>query len=252
MKILINGIDTFYQQKGQGQDILCLVGWAQHSVMFEPTLESFQNYFRVTVVDYPGFGQTEVMKEAWGVDEYVEWLRSFCDALRIENPIIIAHSFGARLSIKYALLEPVKKMVLTGAAGIRPPRGWQYYLRTYTYKALKQLAHLPLLSAVKKQLTGQFGSEDYRALEGNLRTSFVKIVNEDLRPYLKSIETPTLLIWGEKDELTPLWMGKVMEKEMKDAGLVVFEHDDHYAYWHQIDRFHRIISAFIEEDKQHA
>lgn len=61
----------------------------------------------------------------------------------------------------------------------------------------------------------------------------------------------TLLIWGEHDDATPLWMGKRMEEEIKDAGLVVFENDGHYAYWNQLNRFHAIVNVFLEEDASH-
>jgi pimeloyl-ACP methyl ester carboxylesterase len=64
------------------------------------------------------------------------------------------------------------------------------------------------------------------------------------------VKAPTLLIWGEKDLATPLWMGKVMEKEIPDAGLVIFEEDDHYAYFHQMNRFNRIVEVFLQSSKE--
>ena len=116
---------------------------------------------------------------------------------------------------------------------------------------LKQIFKLPFLVKYQEPLRKLFGSEDYKAISGVLRASFVKIVNEDLTPYLKHIEVPTLLIWGDQDDATPLWMGKKMEKEIKDAGLVIFENDGHYAYWNQLSRFHAIVSVFLEEDASH-
>ena len=40
-----------------------------------------------------------------------------------------------------------------------------------------------------------------------------------------------------------------MEQHMKDAALIVFENDDHYAYWHQMARFNRILDAFFEKER---
>ena len=169
----------------------------------------------------------------------------------VKDPIIIAHSFGARLAIKYQLTRPVHKLILTGAAGIRPKRSLDTVLRIYSFKVLKQIFKLPFLVKYQEPLRKLFGSEDYKAISGVLRARFVKIVNEDLTPYLKHIEVPTLLIWGDQDDATPLWMGKKMEKEIKDAGLVIFENDGHYAYWNQLSRFHAIVSVFLEEDASH-
>ena len=244
-------IKSYYTQQGEGKDVLCLVGWGQDSQMFQPTADHLADRFRVTVVDYPGFGQSESMHEAWDVDGYVQWLDALLKVLDVKDPIIIAHSFGARLAIKYQLTRPVQKLILTGAAGIRPKRSLDTVLRIYSFKVLKQIFKLPFLVKYQEPLRKLFGSEDYKAISGVLRASFVKIVNEDLTPYLKHIEVPTLLIWGNQDDATPLWMGKKMEKEIKDAGLVIFENDGHYAYWNQLSRFHAIVSVFLEEDASH-
>ena len=244
-------IKSYYTQQGEGKDVLCLVGWGQDSQMFQPTADYLADRFRVTVVDYPGFGQSESMHEAWDVDGYVQWLDALLKVLDVKDPIIIAHSFGARLAIKYQLTRPVHKLILTGAAGIRAKRSLDTVLRIYSFKVLKQIFKLPFLVKYQEPLRKLFGSEDYKAISGVLRASFVKIVNEDLTPYLKHIEVPTLLIWGDQDDATPLWMGKKMEKEIKDAGLVIFENDGHYAYWNQLSRFHAIVSVFLEEDTSH-
>ena len=244
-------IKSYYTQQGEGKDVLCLVGWGQDGQMFQPTADYLADRFRVTVVDYPGFGQSESMHEAWDVDGYVQWLDALLKVLDVKDPIIIAHSFGARLAIKYQLTRPVHKLILTGAAGIRPKRSLDTVLRIYSFKVLKQIFKLPFLVKYQEPLRKLFGSEDYKAISGVLRASFVKIVNEDLTPYLKHIEVPTLLVWGDQDDATPLWMGKKMEKEIKDAGLVIFENDGHYAYWNQLSRFHAIVSVFLEEDASH-
>ncbi len=70
-------------------------------------------------------------------------------------------------------------------------------------------------------------------------------MEEDLRVLLKQISCETLLVWGENDEATPLWMGEVMEKEMMNATLIVLEHDDHFAYFHQPQRFIAILEYFL-------
>ena len=45
-------------------------------------------------------------------------------------------------------------------------------------------------------------------------------------------------------------MGQMMEKMMPDAGLAIFEGDDHWAYWHQPDRFNRVLDIFLKGDEQ--
>lgn len=247
--INIQNVKTYYTQMGSGNDVICLVGWGQDARMFEPTQKYLAPHFRVTCVDYPGFGQSDMMLNPWSVDDYVLWLEEFNRELNIQNPIIIAHSFGARVALKYNLRNPIRKLVFTGGAGIKPKQKLNTKLRITMYKTLKKLVMLPGLTGYQEKLKKVFGSDDYRAISGVLRDSFVKIVNEDLSPYLSKVEVPCLLIWGDKDVSTPLWMGQKMEKEMKDAGLVIFENEGHYAYWNQIHRFNKIVDVFLEKDR---
>jgi pimeloyl-ACP methyl ester carboxylesterase len=90
------------------------------------------------------------------------------------------------------------------------------------------------------------GSADYQQASGTVRQSLVRVVNEDLRGLLPHIAAPTLLIWGENDADTPLSDGKMMERLIPDAGLVVFEGAGHYAYLEQPVRFCRIIETFFQ------
>ena len=167
---------------------------------------------------------------------------------KIKDPIIIGHSFGCRIALNYAYKYPVYKMVLTGAAGIRPNRDLSYYFKVYSYKLMKKILSIKGLEKLKEKYMKNAGSSDYKNTSGVMRSTFVKVVNEDLRPILKDISTPTLLVWGEKDEAVPLEMGKIMEKEMGDATLVIFEGDDHFAYYHEWVRFNRVLDAYLKED----
>ena len=81
-----------------------------------------------------------------------------------------------------------------------------------------------------------------------MRGTLVRLVNEDLRTLLPRLQLPVLLIWGDHDPETPLDDGKLMERLIPDAGLVVFEGAGHFAYLEQADRFCRIVEVFLRGD----
>lgn len=247
----INSVNIHYTQQGKGRDVVCLHGWGQNIEMFQATQDFLSPWFKVTLIDFPGFGESGLPPEAWGVEDYTLNFKIFCDRLNIHEPILIAHSFGARVAILFAAQYKVHKLVLTGAAGLKPRHGLPYYFKVSTYKVAKQVFKLKPLVPYKEKMASFFGSSDYKNTQGVIRQSFVKIVNSDLHKYLPFITVPTLLVWGENDDATPLWMGKRMEKEMKDAGLVVFEKDDHFAYHNQSARFNKIVGVFLEKDMTH-
>ena len=103
---------------------------------------------------------------------------------------------------------------------------------------------------VREALIQRYGSADYKALDPEMRKTFVKVVNQDLRACLPGIKAPTLLYWGEQDDATPLWMGQAMEKEIPDAGLITVPGCGHFAYLEHLGEFTRIVRHFLLEDRR--
>ena len=240
-----------YTKSGKGkQAVVLLHGWGVDHHLMEPLAVHLQTYFKVYNLDWPGFGESETPKYAFSTTDYCRILTEFINKLNIKEPLIIGHSFGCRIALRYAALKPVKKMILAAAAGLPPKRGADYYIKVYTYKALKQLRRLPFFEELATQV--DYGSEDYRQLSGVMKTTFVKVVNEDIRSELSKINCEVLLVYGEYDEDTPLWMGEYLEKNLPNAGLAVFAGDDHYAYLNQLSRFLQVTDIFFKEEEENA
>jgi pimeloyl-ACP methyl ester carboxylesterase len=141
----------------------------------------------------------------------------------------------------------VEKLILVNSAGIRPRRKARYYRRVALAKVGKALGRFAGLPGRRLQarIVRSTASPDYLSA-GELRSTFVRVVNEDLAPLLPKIAVPTLLLWGGRDEETPLSQGRLMEKLIPDAGLVVFERAGHYSYIDEPDAFGRVARNFVE------
>ena len=165
---------------------------------------------------------------------------------------------GLRKTLGRALREPglklggvemVKKNVIVASLSFAkaddPAKRFAEFLDKLTgalrgTRVLASLADRAEEAAVQK-----YGSEDYKALDPELRKTFVKVVNQDLSDCLPRVKQPTLLLWGEKDDATPMWMAQRMEKEIPDCGLVVLQGGTHFAYLEQIGRFSLITRQFL-------
>ena len=251
MKTNIEEIEINYICEGEGKDVLILHGWGANINTVLPIVNLLKPHFKVYALDLPGFGESTEPKEVFGSDDYARIVKKFMVKMDIDKVILIGHSFGGKVSIWLgsSCPEMVDKIVLIDSAGLIPKRGFKYYIKVYSFKTLRFLYKTFFFWIDSKKrmekFYKKFGSTDYKDADGIMRKILVKVVNEDLKPILKNIKSPTLLIWGDEDTATPLYMGKTMEKEIPDSGLVVLEGTGHYSYLDDYNRFSIILKAFL-------
>lgn len=244
---------------GQGQrHTLLLHGWGCNIETMMPIAQSLQETTAI-LLDFPGHGQTPPPSAVWGVEDFGKHIVELLSALAIDKVDIIAHSFGGRVALWLASCYPdrVGRLVLTGGAGIRPRRKFTTRVKIAMYKLQKNLLGkgiglkiCNLVGVDMQKRLQKAGSSDYRAItDPLLRQTFVRIVGEDLSPLLTTVKAQTLLVWGEKDDATPLWMGQMMEKRIPDAGLVVFSGRGHYAFLEEASRFCQVVNYFFTQGR---
>ena len=239
MKIRIQDLDVNYIQYGEGKDILLLHGWGQNIEMMKFLGDNFSDRYRITILDFPGFGESEEPKEAWTIEKYELLIEDLVHELKIKKPIVMGHSFGGRVAIRYAACNPIEKLVLFGAPCIRIQEEL-----SLSVKLLKRMKKLPGMNNIGEYMKKFIGSRDYKAASPIMRQTLVYVVNEDLSQYARKIEAPTLLIWGDNDTEAPLSDAKELEKIMVDAALIVLP-GTHYAYIENLGQVVNILNNFI-------
>lgn len=239
MRVKIKGLDVNYEQYGEGKDILLLHGWGQNIAMMKPLGDNFCNRFRITIIDFPGFGESEEPKEKWNIGMFSDMLEEFVKKVNIKKPIVIGHSFGGRVAIRYSARNAIEKLILFGSPCIRI----QEQL-SLSVKVLKKLKTLPGLNSLGEYMKKYIGSRDYKAASPIMRQTLVEVVNEDLSKFAREIEKPTLLIWGEYDTEAPVNEARELEKIMVDAALIILP-GTHYAYLENLPRVVEILNSFI-------
>ncbi|MBS7228148.1 MAG: alpha/beta hydrolase [Eubacteriales bacterium] len=250
MRIEIGGISINYECIGSGAPVLLLHGWGADIAAMMPIANEVARLGKMAVcVDFPGFGKSDLPPAAWGVREYADTTKALIDKLGIRGCDLVCHSFGGRVTIMLAAEDETlfKRLVLVDAAGIRPKRTIKYYIKTYSYKLAKRLARIKLVNKAFRldAKIKSAGSDEYKSLSGVMRETFVKVVNLDLTDKLDKIKNETLLIWGENDTATPLYMGRLMEKKIERAGLAVIENAGHFSYADDYPRFCSILDIML-------
>lgn len=250
--IKIKDIASCYKRDGNGRNAFVLLhGWGQNKEMLDPLYMFLVSQKKTVIsVDFPGFGQSEEPKDVYGVKEYAQWLQALLVLENIDTVTFVGHSFGCRVAYYYSAnqLGKVHKLLMTGAAGIKPKRSVNYYMKVYTYKVMKQVLPVIGMKHVLEYKQKNAGSSDYQNATPLMKGVLSKVVNEDLTQSLLQINNETLLIFGENDDATPLRDGKLMEKLLPHAQLIVYENDGHYAYWNQKERFLIDAATFFAQE----
>lgn len=237
----INNVAVNYIDYGEGDNTIVLLhGWGQNIEMMKPVGDRFKKNNRIIIVDLPGFGMSEEPTYVWTLNDYVECIKELLDKLEIENPILIGHSFGGKISLLYASKYKIEKLILFGS----PYKQEIKVLSTKT-KILKFLKKVPIINKLEGFAKKHIGSTDYRKASETMRKIMVEHVNLDIEEEVKKIVAPTLLVWGTMDREVPVERAYELEKIMKDAGLVTYEGCTHYAYLERLEQTIKVLKSFI-------
>lgn len=225
-----------------GKTLVFLHGWGQNISMMQPLAENFAKENRVVIIDLPGHGASSEPLFDWDLTDFVSMLKEFFDKLKIENPILIGHSFGGKISLLYASKYKIEKLILFGS-----PFRKQIQKLSIKTKILKSLKKVPILNKLEGFAKKHIGSTDYKKASPIMREILVKHVNNDITDEVKKIKVPTLIIWGTKDYTVSINEAYELEKLISDSAVIAYENCTHYAYLENLGQTINIIDSFIKE-----
>ena len=202
-------------------------------------IEYFSKYYKVTAIDFLGFGKSAPLTHPFSVGDYAKWTKQVLVALQVKRPSVIAHSFGCRVALKMAEEggQVFDKLILTGPAGVIMNRGFSYRVKVRAYRIVKKIS--PALAEKK------FGSVEYRTLSPTMKESYKKIVNEDLRETASRVQNEILIVEGRSDTTTPPREAEAYISVMQRARLVFLD-GGHFAFAENPTTFNLLAEEFLE------
>ena len=232
MNSCINYVFTEVEDKNintNNKTVLFLHGWGGNLNSFFPVQKSFIKKYNTLNLDFPGFGKSKEPNIPFDTYMYALSVYEILKKLNISEIIIIAHSFGGRIAILLSSIFHIKvtNLILISSAGIKPRRSLWYYFKVYTYKLFKFLVKKNIIS---HKFLKFFGSKDYKQLSKTMKQTFVNVVNQDLKMYLRLISAKCLIVWGKKDDTTPLYFAKILHREINRSKLLVYKKSGHFCY----------------------
>ena len=220
--------------------MLFLHGYLSSKEAFTAQVNYFSAFYRVTAIDFLGFGGSAPLEKPFSVADYAEWTKQVMGLLKIEKPHVIAHSFGCRVAVKMASKQGdiFDKILLTGPAGVVLNHNFFYRCKVWAYRFMKKLS--------PRFAEKHFGSREYRSLSPLMKESYKKIVNEDLRADAKKIKNQVLIVEGAQDKTTPLKEAQAYLDCFTQGRLVQIE-GGHFAFAQSPVAFTMIAEEFLYE-----
>jgi len=250
---IINGIKTRYEHKGTGYPILLLHGWGTNLDSLLQLFKYFSGFSSAYIFDFPGFGRSGFPNGDWAVDDYMDWVIALMDEFGIDKADVLGHSFGGRVAIKLSTnyTSKVNRLILIDSAGVNQFDGSvRLKIGRIVAKAFKPFVEIipaKYYQHWRIQFYWLIGSTDYLTT-GKLKGTYSKVISEDLEPLLSRIYQETLLIWGEKDNATPVKDAKLMDDCIPNSTLVVIPDAGHYPFIDQKDKVLETIEEFYKKE----
>ncbi|MBM3801164.1 MAG: alpha/beta fold hydrolase [Acidimicrobiia bacterium] len=262
MNTIANGVRLHYDESGAGLPVVCLHGLGLNGGVWRNQTPVLAHRFRTIVYDLRGMGRSEAPGRRGTVHPislHVDDLGGLFDALGIDRAILVAHAYGAFVTMQFAATYPqrVRAMVVVNTSAMMGEPGISQALFRAATAELDGMA--PLLDvAMSRWFVKSFHHERpdviqfYREMLAatpplGYAASARAIGNMDLRPLLPKINCPTLVVAGANDWSTPPAGHALIADTIPNGKLVVVEGASHTVPEEQPDEFNRLMLEFLAQ-----
>lgn len=222
--------------------IYILHGWTYSLDKWSPFIFGLKsNKINNILLKIPGL--TDKIEKSWSMNDYVDWLEEKLEKEK-DKVILIGHSNGGRIAMAFSMKHKnkIKKLILVDSAGIYHNEPYIKYKRKLFGIIAKNGRKILNNNLGKNLLYLLAGERDYRNADENMKKTMVNLLEWDKTLFPQKIEVPTIIIWGEKDGITPLSDGKLLHQKIKGSKLFVIKNARHSPQFTHPEKVAKIIS----------
>lgn len=233
--VSLNGTDIYYEMYGKGEPLFLLHGYTMSSKSWLPYVEDYAEHFEVYLIDLRGHGKSGPFTEKLSIRSVAEDLDRLTDYLNLTKISGIGFSFGGDVLFQLTLLHPelVKSMVIIGSCGSWSSRDFPDWIEFLSYKNIDNLPWM------REQQTNE---EQIKSILNQLPNYNISVSDKEL----KSIRTPTLLVYGDKEDSIEWDCIMRARQNLARSFLWVMPNTQHRAHFgDNKDEFIRISKEFL-------
>jgi pimeloyl-ACP methyl ester carboxylesterase len=268
----VHDAEVCYVEIGSGSPLVLVHGLAGCWQNWLENMPYFARSHRVIAVDLPGFGQSELLREQISIPGYGRFVDAFLGAIGIERAPLVGNSMGGFIAAETAINHParVERLVLVDAAGGPALHEWHTRYGARLLRAAR-LVH-PIMAAglarreslvrrprLRRTILYKVARHPeriapelcYEVASGAGKPGFLdalKALSEyDHSDRLGRISSPTLIVWGQDDQIVPVADAHEYERLIPSARKVIFDDTGHVPMLERPARFNRLLEEFLAE-----
>lgn len=233
------------------QVIYILHGWAigdKNQEKWQPFIDLLKEAgYKVNFLKIPGLSVPS--QESWELQDFVDWLEG--QIKEKSGVILLGHSFGSQLSIRYTSQHPkqISKLILIDSGGIKD-RAIKVRIKRKVFLVLAKTGKNFLKSPVFRHFLYKMAREtDYLKAPPAQRKSMSNVLRDEILKDLPKIKCKTQIIWGQNDKTTPLKHAFLLHQGISHSKVQIIQEARHSPQFTHAKEVSEIVINFINEKK---
>jgi pimeloyl-ACP methyl ester carboxylesterase len=272
----VNGMQVHHVDVGMGEPIVLIHGITATHRYWKQNVAHLAERRRVLALDLPGFGRSEKPDADYSLDFFVRAVIDFLDTKNIRRASLIGNSLGGLIAMATAIDHPkrVERLVLVDPAVQRMPfgafsrvmklmeRGFALARRAGATAPPKVPVRVieALFQAVfpgQPELAKRYVRSYTHAMQTaeyplHMRTAFRAahgVLRRPMQAQASAISHPTLIVWGARDFLMPVWSAHKLRTAIPRSELLIYSESGHCPMVDQAERWNRDVTRFLDGER---
>ena len=239
-----------YIEVGEGKPIIVLHGLMGGLSNFDAVLHYFGNKgYKVIIPELPIYTMSLLKTN---VKSFAKYLHDFIAFKGLDDVILLGNSLGGHIGLYHTKLYPekVKALVITGSSGLYESAMGSGYTKRSDYEVIKKKAQDVFYDP--EVATKEIVDEVYETV--NDRNKLIKTlaiaksaIRHNMAKDLPKMQTPTCIIWGKNDTVTPPEVADEFNSLLPDSELFWIDKCGHAAMMEHPDTFNDILHAWLKK-----
>lgn len=259
-----NGINIYYEERGQGAPLLLIMGITAPGAVWEKHVAEWEKHFRCILVDNRGVGYSDKPPGPYSTEEMADDCAGLLDHLQLAHVQVVGVSMGSTIAQQLAIRHPqkVKSMVLmcpwarcdnvaraifehmvNCKARFRPEEFSRYIqLLIFSKRTWDSPESYKTMLEDRKTAADDPNPQPLIGLEGQAAAC----MNHSVLEKLSGIHQPVFVVGGKEDAFTPVWMTKEVAEAIPNSDLFVYEQGGHAFHWENLEDFNERVEHWLQ------